>query len=280
MSPGEEPAMPAVLLDLPTGATVACTDTGQGQPILLLHGVCMSQKFFARNIGPLAAGHRVVAVDFRGHGGSPAIEGGHTIAQYARDVRAVIDLLGLHGSVAVGWSMGSLVIWEYLAQYASDPRLAGVAIVSQGPSDLTQPGWPHGIADLAELHSYLEMMQDDFSGFFAGFVPMMFKNQLAAADQAAFLTAISAIGANAGSTILADQTLRDYRDRIAQFTVPHLLVWGRDEKVGQLAAADWLHHELPASELHVFEDSGHCPMWEEPGKFNALLTQWVAQLPR
>jgi non-heme chloroperoxidase len=272
--------MADVMLDLPTGATVACTDTGQGQPILLLHGVCMSRKFFERNIEPLAGGHRVIAVDFRGHGDSPAIEGGHTIAQYAQDVRAVIDLLGLHRSVAVGWSMGSLVIWEYLAQHASDPRLAGVAIVSQGPSDLTQPGWPHGIADLDELHSYLEMMQDDFGGFLAGFVPMMFKDQLAGEEQAAFLKTISAVGPNAGSTILVDQTLRDYREQISQFTIPHLLVWGRDEKVGKLAAADWLHHELPTSELHVFSGSGHCPMWEEPGKFNALLTEWMAQLPR
>jgi pimeloyl-ACP methyl ester carboxylesterase len=60
--------------------------------------------------------------------------------------------------------------------------------------------------------------------------------------------------------------------------VPHLLVWGRDEKVGKLAAADWLHRELPRSELHVFSESGHCPMWEEPEKFNALLTEWAARL--
>jgi non-heme chloroperoxidase len=272
--------MPGKMLELPTGASLACTDTGQGSPILLLHGVCMSRKFFERNIEPLAESHRVIAVDFRGHGDSPAIEGGHTIAQYARDVRAVIEMLDLRDSVVVGWSMGSLVAWEYLTQYASDPRLAGVAIVSQGPSDLTQAGWPHGIADLAELHTYLEMVQDDFDGFLAGFLPMMFKDQLTEAERAAFSRAISAIGANAGATILVDQTLRDYREQISRFTVPHLLVWGRDEKVGKLAAADWLNRELPRSELHVFDDSGHCPMWEEPEKFNALLSQWAARLPQ
>jgi non-heme chloroperoxidase len=267
------------LLNLPTGATLACTDTGQGQPLLLLHGVCMSRRFFERNVEPLAADHRVVAVDFRGHGDSPAIDGGHTIPQYARDVRAVVELLDLHDSIAVGWSMGGLVIWEYLDRYAGDPRLAGAVIVSQGPSDLTQPGWPHGIADLPELRGCLEMLQDDFDGFSAGFVPMMFKIQLTEAEQASFRQAISAVGASTGATILADQTLQDYREHISHFTLPHLLVWGRDEKVGKLAAADWLHRQLPSSELHIFEDSGHCPMWEEPEKFNALLSRWVAQLP-
>ena len=48
--------------------------------------------------------------------------------------------------------------------------------------------------------------------------------------------------------------------------------------MGKLAAADWLYRELPRSELHVFEKSGHCPMWEEPEKFNALLTDWAARL--
>lgn len=270
--------MTSAMLDLPTGATVACTDTGSGRPVLLLHGVCMSKAFFERNIGPLAGSHRVIALDFRGHGESPAIEGGHTVPQYARDVRAVIELLGLHDSVVVGWSMGSLVLWDYLTQFGGDPRLAGAVVVSQGPSDLTQPGWPYGIADVAGLRTYLEMAQHDFAGFFAGFVPEMFKDQLTDQQQAAFVKAICAVGANAGSVILADQTLQDYRERISQFTVPHLLIWGRDEKVGKLAAADWLHGELPRSELHVFDESGHCPMWEEPEKFNSLLTGWAARL--
>jgi non-heme chloroperoxidase len=266
------------MLDLPTGATLACTDTGSGRPVVLLHGVCMSQRFFERNIGPLAEHHRVIALDFRGHGDSPPVEGGHTVAQYARDVRAVIELLGLRDAVLVGWSMGAMVLWDYLSQFAADPRLAGAVVVSQGPSDLTQPGWAYGIADLAELRTFLQLAQDDFAAFFAGFVPEMFASEPTQAQQAEFVKAITAVGANAGSVILVNQTLQDYRELIGQLTVPHLLVWGRDEKVGKLAAADWLHGELPTSELHVFSQSGHCPMWEEPEKFNALLTEWIARL--
>lgn len=37
--------MSSAMLDLPTGATLACIDTGSGRPILLLHGVCMSKVF-------------------------------------------------------------------------------------------------------------------------------------------------------------------------------------------------------------------------------------------
>jgi non-heme chloroperoxidase len=265
-------------LTLSTGATIAYSDTGSGQPILLLHGVCMSRKFFEHNIDDLARNHRVIAMDFRGHGDSRAIEGGHTVAQYARDVRALIEALDLQNIILVGWSMGNFVIWDYLTQYPGDPRVAGVVVISQGPSDLIQPDWPHGIADVPTLHTYLTLMQDNFAGFFAGFVPLMFKNAPSDYDQGEFVKAISAVGANAGSVIFVDQTMRDYREQIPKFAIPHLLIWGRDEKVVKLASADWLNQALPSSRLEVFENSGHCPMWEEPQKFNALVTEWAGQM--
>jgi len=266
-------------IDLPTGATISYADAGEGRPILLLHGVCMSNRFFERNIDALAANHRVIAPDFRSHGQSPQAEGGHTVDQYARDVRALIEALDLRDAVAVGWSMGSLVIWDYLSQFGDDSRLAGVVIVSQGPSDLTQDGWDYGIADMDTLHEFIRQTQDDFGGFFDGFVPLMFKDELSPEQHSAFTSSIALVGANAGSLILLDQTLRDYRDLIPTLTVPHLLAWGRDEKVIPVASSEWLLGQLPHATREIFEESGHCPMWEEPDAFNATLTAWAAGLP-
>ena len=268
------------LIEVSTGATVAVTDVGSGTPLVLLHGVCMSRHFFERNVQALAADHRIVALDFRGHGASPSIEGGHSIAQYARDVRALIEHLDLDGAVLMGWSMGSIVAWDYQRQFADDPRLAGVVIISQGPSDLTQDDWPNGIATPLELGTYLEAAQDDFRGFFAEFVPTMFKTPPGEAEQTAMVDAICGIDPNAGSLILADQTLRDLRSVIPGLTLPHLLAWGTDEGVIKQASGTWLAAHLPDAELHVFEDSGHCPMWEEPERFNALVTEWVGGLSR
>lgn len=266
------------LIELPTGATVSFSDAGSGRPIVLLHGVAMSSVFFERNVADLSRDHRVIALDFRGHGASPYVEGGHTVAQYARDVRAVIDTLGLDRPVLVGWSMGSLVAWDYLRQFGDDHRLAGVIIVSQGPSDLIQADWPYGIADDSDLHAFLSAMQDDSRAFLAEFLPTMFHT---APDQGTLdrlLDDIGRAGPNTGTLILADQTMQDYRVDMPSFTVPHLLVWGTDEQVGKLAAADWLAGSLPNAELHIFDTSGHCPMWEESEKFNALARSWVATL--
>jgi non-heme chloroperoxidase len=262
--------------ELADGARISYTDSGNGRPLLLLHGVCMSRAFFERNVDALSRDHRVISMDFRSHGDSPAAEGGHTVAQYARDVHRLLEHLDLDAVTAAGWSMGALVLWDYLAQFGAD-RLSSVVVVSQGPSDLTQVDWPHGIADLPQLGGFLEAMQADFRGFFDGFVPMMFKDELAPEQQRRFVEAICGVGANAGTVIFVDQTLQDYRSQISRFTIPHLLIWGADEKVIKQASGEWLAKNLPDAEYQVFDNSGHCPMWEEADRFNATLGDWVSR---
>lgn len=259
---------------LSDGAVLAYLDKGAGPVVLLVHGVCMTSAFFAHNVDKLAEDHRVIAVDLRSHGDSPTSETGNTVAQYARDLHELMVGLDLHDVTGVGWSMGSFVWWDHLSQFGTE-RLSRLAVVSQGPADLTRHDWPHGIADPDELGSFVDAMQSDFAGFFAEFVTEMFKDPLPDADAATLLAEITKIAPNPGTVILADQTLRDYRGFLQGLEVPHLLVWGMDEKVVKLASGDWLSTALPDAELHIFDDSGHCPMWEEPDRFNALLADWI-----
>ena len=161
------------LLDIGGGVRLAYDDRGSGRPVLLVHGVSMSRRFFERNLDPLAQRFRVVSVDLRGHGESPASEGGHTVAQYARDLHELIDRLDLQGAVAVGWSMGTMVLWDLIRQFGPGD-LAGHVNVSQGPSDLKREGWELGAFSTEELFGLLEAAQDDFPGVMAEFVPSMF----------------------------------------------------------------------------------------------------------
>src|SRR5438105_14802427 len=118
------------LLDIGGGVRLAYDDRGSGRSVVLVHGVSMSRRFFERNIDGLAERFRVVSIDLRGHGESPAQEGGHTVAQYARDLRAAMGRLGLDGAVAVGWSMGTMVVRDMIARFGTD-GLAGHVNVPQ-----------------------------------------------------------------------------------------------------------------------------------------------------
>ena len=204
--------------ELPDGARLAYDDSGKGRPVVLLHGVCMSRRFFERNTGPLAERFRVINVDLRGHGDSPASEGGHTVAQYAQDVKHLLDTLELDGAVLVGWSMGTFVIWDLVRQFGS-AGIAGHVNVSQGPTDLSKDGWELGIFPLEELFGALAAAQSDFRAFMDHFVPEMFKYEpTAEATGSAARRRSLRIGANAGTCILLDQSLQDYRESSSRAT--------------------------------------------------------------
>jgi non-heme chloroperoxidase len=263
--------------ELPDGARLAYDDAGKGRPVVLIHGVCMSRRFFERNTAALAERFRVINVDLRGHGESPASEGGHTVSQYAQDVKHLLDSLGLEDVVLVGWSMGTFVVWDLVRQFGS----AGIAAhvnVSQGPTDLNAGGWELGIFSIEELFSTVEAAQDDFRAVMEHFVPEMLMHAPSADDQALLLAETQRIGANAGTCILLNQSLQDYREFAATCALPTLLVWGADEKVVAAANGPWLQSTQPQAELVVFEGSGHCPMWEEPDRFNAVVGDWIEAL--
>jgi pimeloyl-ACP methyl ester carboxylesterase len=48
--------------------------TGEGEPLILLHGGFGSVEMFGPNVGLLAAGRRVIGVDLQSHGRSPAAD--------------------------------------------------------------------------------------------------------------------------------------------------------------------------------------------------------------
>jgi pimeloyl-ACP methyl ester carboxylesterase len=264
---------------LPDGAALSYTDRGRGRPLLLLHGVTMTSRFFERNVDALAEEHRVVAIDFRSHGASPNHEGGHTVAQYARDLRHLIEALDLRDVVLVGWSMGSMVAWDYLRQFRGDHRVAGHVVVSQSPSDLKRDDWEHGFLDVDGLVEFLREAQEDWAAALGGFAPAMFMDERSAEELAWMAEEMGKVGANAGTAILLDQTFRDYRADLAQVDVPTLLAWGRDEKLVPVSAGEEMARRIPDAELRFFERSGHCPMYEEPEAFNAAVAAFAARLP-
>ncbi len=79
----------------------------------------------------LARDHRVVRFDTRGHGRSPAPEGGYTVEALAADVVALADDLGVDRFAYVGLSLGG-AIGQVLA-LAHPQRLTSLVLASTAP---------------------------------------------------------------------------------------------------------------------------------------------------
>src|SRR4051794_10621100 len=78
---------------------------GPGTPVLLLHGLAGHSGEWD-TIAEALSDYRVIALDQRGHGASEHRPAEVSRAAYVSEVNAVIDALGVDGTVLVGQSLG------------------------------------------------------------------------------------------------------------------------------------------------------------------------------
>lgn len=115
------------------GAAIAFDVQGEGTPVVLVHGFGASRGITWKNTSWLQtlvrAGHRVIAMDCRGHGESAKP---HDIAAYeegvmAADIVAVLDAVGVHAADVMGYSMGGFLTIQLMHDAQSRVRRAVLA---------------------------------------------------------------------------------------------------------------------------------------------------------
>jgi pimeloyl-ACP methyl ester carboxylesterase len=106
-------------------------DAGEGTPVVLLHGLTATKRYVVMGSTSLQrSGHRVIAYDARGHGGSdPAPEpSAYDYADLAADLLDVLDERGLDRAVLVGASMGAHTALRVALEHPE--RVAGLVVVT------------------------------------------------------------------------------------------------------------------------------------------------------
>ena len=83
------------------------TETGTGEPLVLLHGNGEDSSYFVHQIAFFSRQYRVLAVDTRGHGQSPRGSAPFTIRQFAEDLLAFLDERGIEQTDLLGFSDGA-----------------------------------------------------------------------------------------------------------------------------------------------------------------------------
>jgi pimeloyl-ACP methyl ester carboxylesterase len=113
---------------------------GDGRSFLLVHGLASNAMTWERVARLLnAMGHRVIAVDQRGHGRSDKPETGYGFDRVTSDLRSLVDALGLERPIIAGQSWGGNVVLEFATRFPG--TAAGIVLVDGGFIDLSsRPG--------------------------------------------------------------------------------------------------------------------------------------------
>ncbi len=116
---------------------------GQGEPVLLIHGLGSSTEDWEPQVNALRTGFTVVTYDVRGHGKTAKPAGKYSVPQFAMDAAKLIERLGLGPVHVMGLSMGGMIAF----QLASDrPDLVrSIIIVNSGPEMILRT-WKEKVA--------------------------------------------------------------------------------------------------------------------------------------
>jgi pimeloyl-ACP methyl ester carboxylesterase len=276
--------------DVPVGdgATIHVVERGSGPALLLLHGMMLSSDIWVHQFTDLAARHRVVAVDLRGHGRSTAGNRPWTIETMADDLRAVVDALDLRRCLLVGHSMGGMVALALAQDVADERRLerfCGVVVVSSSPGPLVRlPGWPSlSKATAPAWRRALLMVEragaavpsDDVRWWMMrlGFGPEPVPAQVRFVEQ---LQEAMPMGSFARLAPMLGGV--DLSPGLADVDLPVLVVVGsRDRLVGPRHARRTVD-AVAQAQLVELPRCGHMPMLERRHEFSRLLDEFCAKV--
>lgn len=264
------------------GVNIYYNSVGSGPPIVFVHGWTGSSWHWQRQL-PLADQHRVVTVDLRGHGRSGKQEFGWTLAQAARDVHGVIEHLDLQDVTLVGWSMGSYVLFEYVAQFGQN-RLKALCSVEMTPRNTVDEGWEHGVFGSLDMGGVVNVSADiwrDRLSFQETFSPVCFAAGAEIdTDTLDSWTAESLHTPNSAAVAFwVALAIADWRDLMPKISVPTLLCHGARSLAFPTQVGAWMEQAIPHARLVSFAKSGHAPFWEEAETFNDELSAFVTALP-
>ena len=223
--------------------------SGAGPPIVLVHGLSGSARWWARNVPALAQQFRVYVVDLAGFGrsrGQPFVlaEGAHALAQW-------MDSLGLARASFVGHSMGGHIVADLAADFPE--RVERLVLVDAVALPLDLRAWAPSSATLYGLR-YLPY----------GFLPILLADFLRAG-------ALTIAGA------FLSLTQADISVKLGKITAPTLLVWGEHDLLVPASFGIALSQALIDARLEVFPNTSHNPMWERPEQFNALVSAFLSE---
>ncbi|WNW11487.1 alpha/beta hydrolase [Pseudomonas sp. DTU_2021_1001937_2_SI_NGA_ILE_001] len=246
--------------------------SGQGAPILLLHGLGSSGQDWEYQIPALAARHRVITLDLRGHGRSDKPRERYSIKGFAADVEALIEHLHLGPVHLVGLSMGGMVGFQLAVDQPQ--LLKSLCIVNSGPqvkvrslNDLWQWLRRWSLARLLSMQALGQALGK-----------LLFPRP----DQAELRHKISERWAR-----------NDKRAYLASFDA--IVGWGVQERLGRIAcptlvvAADRDYTPvalkqayvklIPGARLVVIDNSRHATPLDQPEAFNRTLLEFIEAQP-
>ena len=221
--------------------TLAHEVVGSGSPLILLHGLSGSGRWWGRNIGAFARHFRTYTVDLPGFGENRAVRWSR-LDDTADWLTAWMDDEGLERASIAGHSLGGAVAAR-LASRRVD-RIERLVLVDAAIR-------PHGMRATARMVDVVKTISQHSPGFAPLYLRDLLRSHPWSATVATF-----------------DTLLAEWEPHLSRITAPTLIIWGEHDPITPIALGHGIAATISDARLVTMPHAGHNPMWECAETFN------------
>jgi 3-oxoadipate enol-lactonase len=241
---------------------------GSGEPLVLIPYLAADYACYAFQVADYSKRFSCVSVDLRGTGESDKPDGVYSTELFADDVAAFMQAIGIERAHVFGLSLGAATGLWLAAKYPE--RVKSLSLHS---------GWDKSDAYLKTVVQGWQVMAKALNSVpemvIQGIFPWCFTPELYA-QKPEYVKALSDF-VHSRPKQPVDAFLResdavmahDAEAQLGRIRAPTQITFGRHDAVTSTRFADRLKNGIRGSELHVFEDCAHAPLYQDVAAFNA-----------
>jgi len=220
-----------------------------GEPVILVHGLSGSTRWWTENVEALAGQYRVYLVDLPGFGSmrrAPLRQGIHAATDW---LIRWMETVGARPAHLVGHSMGGQICLRVAAE---------------------RPDLVNRLALVAPAVWFVR------GSLFARIAPLVGETRQFSPR---FIATLSYDALRAGPVTLLRSARDLLREEVARdltaIQAPTLLIWGEHDAIVPVSVGYELRRLIPQSRLLILNDANHVPMFHDARRFNAALLHFL-----
>lgn len=239
----------------------------QAPPIVFSNSLGTTHRMWDAVVGELAAEHRCIRYDTRGHGLSDVTPAGFEIADLADDLLALLDHLDIARAHVAGLSLGGMTGQSFAAQYAD--RTASLTLMATTAFMPTRESW-YERAALVRRGGTQAILEATLSRWFTdGF------RTRAPHEVEAVAETFRSIPADGYAACCEAIGRMDLRPGLKDILAPTTIIAGRDDPATPLAMSKAMHEAITSSRLVALTPAAHLLAVEQPAAVAAQLERSI-----